>query len=86
MNNNAWKVLAIVFIVLFVLETLFLVWVYQSGERLIQLETECAYVVCEDYEAYLFDEDTEMCYCYYSTTVPLTEKESNIALTKYIGG
>lgn len=61
-KTNKWKVVAIIFIILFTLETLMIIW----GTILIQEEeektAECYYDICEDYpEAYFLD---DYCYCY----------------------
>ena len=59
---NKWKVIAIVFISLFVLETAFILWgtyLVAKEERMIM---ECYYEICEDYsDAYLED---KVCSCY----------------------
>ena len=61
-KTNSWKITAIIFIILFALETLVMIW----GMILVQEEeektAECYYDICEDYPQAYFLED--VCYCY----------------------
>ena len=61
-NKSKWKTVAIIFIVLFSLETLFLVWAYYTALQE-QVKTEkCYYNICAEYpEAQL---DGNVCFCY----------------------
>jgi len=61
---NGWKITAIVFIILFILETCFLIWAFNLGTQMIENENECAINVCNDYETYYYDDYNNMCYCY----------------------
>ena len=61
---NPWKVVAIIFIILFILETLLIIWAYNYANDIIEQENNCAYNICENYESYSFDEYEGMCYCY----------------------
>lgn len=59
---NKWKTIAIIFIILFTLETSLIIW----GITLINEEeeniNECYYNICNGYpDAYLFE---NVCYCY----------------------
>ena len=59
---NKWKVIAIVFIVLFTLETSFLVFSLMVYNKEVKDTNICYYEVCEDYpEAVLED---GLCHCY----------------------
>jgi len=74
-KTNNWKTIAIIFIILFTLETLMIIW----GTVLIQEEEEkteeCYYNICEDYPEAYFEED--YCYCYdYDQTGKLVVAES----------
>jgi len=75
-KTNHWKTIAIIFIILFTLETLTIIW----GTILVQEEeektAECYYDICEDYpEAYFED---NFCYCYdYDQIGELVLAESN---------
>ena len=59
---NNWKIIAIVFIVLFILETIYLSWavIYVVKEE--SNTKECYYEICGDYQdAYYFE---KVCTCY----------------------
>jgi hypothetical protein len=62
MKQKGWKITAIIFIILFVLETLFLIWAWNLANKSITGENECGYNVCKDYDSYQFY--NSMCYCY----------------------
>jgi len=66
MKNETWKILAIVFIALFVFETLFIIWGIVGGDRRINNEIECEIDICgnANYDAYYYDAYYEICYCY----------------------
>ena len=61
---NGWKVTAIIFMTLFILETAFLIWGVSLANESIEKENECVYNICQDYDSYLFDEYENICYCY----------------------
>jgi len=61
---NGWKVTAIIFIVLFILESLLIGWAYNYGTESIENETECSYNICDGYDSYYFDDYENVCYCY----------------------
>ena len=72
---NKWKVTAIIFIILFSLETLAVFYLYSIGEEVIAKENECMVNVCGDdiYDAWLYDRYDEICYCY--TNHEITHQE-----------
>ena len=74
---NKWKVIAIIFIVLFILETIFLIWAWNYGTETIENEYECSVDICQDAEAFIYYEYEEVCDCYI---------DNEIVLTKYMGG
>ena len=61
---NGWKITSIIFICLFVTETLLMVW----GAIIIAKEEEmyavCYYDACEDYPGADLDLSTSLCSCY----------------------
>lgn len=57
---NGWKVTAIIFIILFILENLFWGWAIWYGIQEEKKATECYYDVCENYEAFY---DAGVCSC-----------------------
>jgi hypothetical protein len=62
-----WKMTAIIFIVLFVLETLFLVFVFSVGIKALNNEAECQINICggdDSITGYLYDSQTKICSCY----------------------
>lgn len=63
-KNNKWKTIAIIFIVLFILETLLMVNSYMIGDKIMDNEEICSYDVCSDYKSYYYDYTTDQCYCY----------------------
>ena len=73
-----WKVLAIVFIILFIIETIVVIGLYNFGLNILDNENECAYNICEveTYDTYYYDYPTKFCYCYI---------DHEIVLEKYIG-
>ena len=64
MEKNGWKTLAIIFMILFIIETLFVglgVYLVNEEERQTNL---CYYEVCDEYPEALFDEGICTCYEY----------------------
>lgn len=61
---NGWKVAAIIFIVLFILETIFLGLMFQIGTDVTNKEAECADVICRTTDSFTYNSNTEICYCY----------------------
>jgi len=80
--NNGWKITAIIFIVLFVLETAFVVWAVSLANDTLALENECIYDVCDLgnddslYETYYIDSIDKICSCYI---------DDEVKLSKYLG-
>ena len=75
MGAKAWKVTAIIFILLFLIETALVVWIFSVGINEINQETECQINVCNkpEYTAYEFDTVDNMCYCYIEDEVAYKE-------------
>lgn len=61
--GKVWRTLAIVFIILFIVETLLFAISYKLGVKIIELENECI-EVCQDYPLYYLDTDIYACSCY----------------------
>lgn len=75
-KTNIWKTIAIIFIILFTLETSLIIW----GTILISEDeknlNECYYNICGDYADAYFSED--VCYCYdYDTNDELVVVKTN---------
>ena len=66
MDKSGWKVLAIIFIILFIIETCLIVYAVKWGQEAIEKETECSVNVCgsDIYDAYYYDDYEQLCYCY----------------------
>lgn len=76
MEKQGWKTVAIIFIILFIIETIFLIYAYNIGTRTIKNEQKCAYNVCADYSSYFYSNYDQMCYCY---------EEHEIVYQEYLG-
>ncbi len=63
-KTNGWKITAIIFIVLFIVETSIVIWAIDSAYETMDNENECIYNICEDAESYRFDEYYNVCECY----------------------
>lgn len=66
-QQTNWKTIAIVFITLFVLQSLLGIFLIVIGELDYQKETECAINVCDqlnDSTSYVYDYYEHICYCY----------------------
>lgn len=74
---SKWKVVAIIFILLFILETAFFIWTYMVGAEIIENGETCASEICnkEEYDSYYYNPTTSICYCY---------KDSEIRYNEYI--
>lgn len=62
--GNKWKIIAIVFITICLIETAFIIWAVNLGTEYIENDNECAINICREFESYSYDESTSMCYCY----------------------
>ena len=70
---NGWKIVGITFIILFVLETIFIGYVFYLGSEIAAKEDECVYNICSNYDSYYFDEYNDICYCYVNHEIVKTE-------------
>ena len=64
-----WKKIAIIFIVLFVIETSLFIWLFYGGSNetyyeLSENENICYTGICGDYDDAYYDELEGVCYCY----------------------
>ena len=64
MDKKGWKTIAIIFIVLFILETILIIYSFNLGVGMIERENDCAYNICADYETYYYDDYEQLCYCF----------------------
>ena len=59
---NGWKVTALIFLTLFILENMFWGWAIWYGMQEETKINECYYEVCSEYPEAWYDEN--ICYCY----------------------
>lgn len=59
---NGWKIVAIIFIVLFVLENIFWIWIFIEVEIDERKERECYYEICDTKQVPTYLDG--VCYCY----------------------
>ena len=66
MEKSRWKTIAIIFIILFLIETLIVLAVISIGYDIIEKEERCEKDICSGSDVFYFDYDdyNEMCYCY----------------------
>lgn len=77
-KHNGWKITAIIFMCLFIVETLLFAWIMWIGTMSINKEFECKANICGDltYDSFYYDSYENICYCY---------TQGELALTKYLG-
>lgn len=75
-NKTNWKTIAIIFIVIAIAELLFIAYIFSLGTQMYENEETCAYEICGDqiYDAYTYDEYTEMCYCWEGDEISIERK------------
>jgi len=61
---NWWKVIAIVFIFLFVLESIAFVLIWSWGANSLANEEECRTNICGIFEGYYWDSYSSICSCW----------------------
>lgn len=66
MVKPVWKILAIIFMAIFVLMIIFFGWALNYANSSIENENECSINICdlEDATSYYYDEYSQICYCY----------------------
>jgi hypothetical protein len=64
MEKKGWKVVAIIFVILFIVETLGICYMYNIGVKAINKESECATNICYNngYNSYTLEGD--VCGCW----------------------
>ena len=72
---NGWKLTAIIFIVLFILETVFFIGILSIGFSEIDKENQCIYNVCSSpiYNSYTYYDYEGICECYTNGILKKTE-------------
>lgn len=77
MEKSTWKILAIIFIILFILETLIFFTILSMGLKSIEKEERCSNDICAYSDYFSYDDYYNMCYCY--------DKEGNETIRKFMG-
>jgi len=71
---NIWKVLAIVFILLFIIESFIFGYGMYTGVKEINNDIECN-TICYNLRAYKFDYNSGVCKCYeYESEIPFHQE------------
>ena len=75
---NGWKITAIVFILLFVLETAFVGWGLYLVQHEEEVRADCYWNICENYPYAEWNVQTadNVCYCY--------DEDYELVTTKYM--
>lgn len=71
MAINKWKLIAIIFIILFIVETLSLLYILKVGINSINNKIKCQTEICfnQNSDYYTFDDVQNLCECYIGTEV-----------------
>jgi len=62
---NVWMIIAIAFMILFLLTIAVLIWLVSIGLGIMDKEVECQVNICTNkgYSTYYYDEVSSVCYC-----------------------
>ena len=72
--TNIWKIVAIIFIIISVLLSLLMVYSWHLGGEIMRNEAKCGGVICDGYDAYNYQANTGMCFCYIAGEVVYREQ------------
>lgn len=66
MEKDTWKIIAIIFMILFILETLFLFYAFNLGVEIETNDLKCSDEICYNLDAtsYLYEDTYSLCQCY----------------------
>ena len=64
MAVNKWKVTAIIFLILFLVETLFIYWAYSEGNKEINYKIKCSNEICFNQKLEAFTVEGNVCNCW----------------------
>lgn len=61
-----WKIIAWIFIIIFILETCLIVWAYNKGTSMEDNKSKCSNEICfnVDADAFIYDDYSSTCECY----------------------
>jgi len=68
-DKSGWKVIAIMFILLFILSWFLFGYITKLGLEELANEEKCQFDICSNYEAFYFD--GRICFCYEGNNVVL---------------
>ena len=71
--KNKWKVIAIIFIILFILETILFISLVKISLNVQEEENICSVYICSDYDSYYYDSIKSICSCYLNGEVEYQE-------------
>ncbi|KKL49765.1 hypothetical protein LCGC14_1824450 [marine sediment metagenome] len=71
--KDKWKTIAIIFIVLFILETILFISLIKMGFNVQEEENICLIEICSDYDSYYYDPIQRICSCYVNGQVEYQE-------------
>lgn len=73
---DGWKVTAWIFIILFILENIFIYWGVQLVNEQENNEIKCSNEICYNIKAasFIYDETTKTCVCYDNNVVPIHQE------------
>lgn len=77
MEEKNWKIVALIFMGLFLIETVLVAMAYNVGTKLVEMEKECMFDTCGDYSSYYFDQSEQNCYCF---------DNGEVSIVQHIGG
>lgn len=72
-KTNGWKITAIIFIILFVLENIGIGFLMVAVQKDLNKEDKCIYNICSDYTSYIYYDFNGLCECYKDGIVMYTE-------------
>ena len=64
MKKQGWKITALIFIGIFIIESLFIGYIFKAGFEAIENENACYFDICEDNADAYYDDYNKLCYCY----------------------
>lgn len=84
MEKTGWKTLGIVFLIVTIVETIFIVWLFWAGYQVLEEENNailrenvCIVEICADFSAYWYDDTTQVCECYENGVLAYQEVVKN---------
>ena len=74
-KKGSWKAIAIIFIILFILQSLTFGFIVYVGMQAINRENECKFICSEeDADSFTFDEGLSLCECYRDNKIFYSER------------